>query len=442
MKNISFHDGVDTVAVCVPDTVGRLIGKRIAVARYNEIAERGLPMPDYHLVNGIENVPYKDLEITGESTGFGNGLLIPIPDTCFYLSDEPNTAFVLAEPQSIDGILIEQAPRQILKRQLERLSRRGIAARVASELEFFLFQNSYEAAYHEGYKQLEPFYHFHADWDVLLAGYVEPTIRAIRNELINSKIEFEGYQGEGGAGQYEINMPPGNAIEAADKHSIFKHIVKSVAHSKRCSASFMAKIDSNVPGSSCHVHISLTDIDGKPFDQLGDTERSFIAGLLSFSPELTLLHAPYENSYRRLRPGTFAPCDVSWGWDNRTVMVRLIRQSDQTRIEFRLPGGDVNPYLCFAGILAAGIEGVDQELELPAPTEGSAYKNVMNHDESEPKLPLDLTQSLEAFRKSELAKKSFSIPVHKHLFDLGLHELNAGRSIVTDWQMERGFERA
>lgn len=442
MTNIVFRDDVDTVAVCVPDTVGRLIGKRIAVARYNEIAEHGLPMPDYHLVNGIENVPYKDLEITGESTGFRNGLLIPIPDSCFYLSSEPNTAFILAEPRSIDGVLVEQAPRQILRRQLEQLNKLGIAARVASELEFFLFQNTYEAAYYEGYKQLKPFYHFHADWDVLLAGYVEPTIRGIRNELIDAKIDFEGYQGEGGAGQYEINMPPASAIEIADKHAIFKHIVKTVAHSRQCSASFMAKIDSNIAGSSCHVHISLTDTDGKPFDQMGHTERSFIAGLLSFSPELTLLHAPYENSYRRLRPGTFAPCDVSWGWDNRTVMVRLIRQSDQTRIEFRLPGADVNPYLCFAGILAAGIEGINQKLDLPAPTEGSAYKNVLNHGDSEPKLPLDLTQSLEAFRKSELAKKSFSIPVHKHLFDLGLHELNAGRRIVTDWQMERGFERA
>ncbi|MDH3688262.1 MAG: glutamine synthetase family protein, partial [Gammaproteobacteria bacterium] len=364
-------------------------------------------------------------------------LLFPIEETLFRLPTEPQAAFFLAQPCNKDRVPSEHTPRRILGRQIERLEQHGLNARFASELEFYLFQTSYAEAHAKQYRELQPFYHFQADYDVLIGGFAEGFLSEVRTGLTGAGIDVEGNQGEGGPGQYEINIRPAAPLTMADQHAIFKHLVKALAQQRGYAASFMAKVHSDLAGSSSHVHVSLSGTgDATSGDALNENEAAFIAGLVEYTPELILLHVPYANSYRRLQPETFAPCNVSWAWDNRTAMVRLIKRAKQLRLEFRLPGADVNPYHCFAAILVAGIEGIERGLKLPAPIEGNAYEAGARD------LPLDISEAVTAFSHSEVAAKALSPVVHRHLLDLGIRERDAGRRAVTDWDLMRGFERA
>ena len=430
----------DTVAVCVPDNCGRLIGKRQPVARWPALRADGLAMPNFHLVTGLENRPYGDLEVTGEHTGFRNGLLMPIEETAFRSPSEPRTVLFLAEALDGDRRPVEEAPRRILARQIERLSVHGLSARMASELEFYLFRQSYADAHTSMYRDLVPFYHRHADNDILVSGFDEPFFLELRKALEAAHLEVDQTQGEGGTGQYEINVRPAPPLQAADQHVTFKHVVKAAAHRAGCAACFMAKPFTDDAGSSSHIHISLQKEDGSSavgrdgqLDRLG---AAFLAGLIAFTPELTLLHAPYANSYRRLVPGSFAPANASWAWDNRMSMVRITGTGPNMRFEFRLPGADVNPYFSYATILAAGLEGIDRGLEPPEPAEGNAYRA------KAPQLPRDLTEAVRAFSESQMAELAFTAPVHRHLCRLAQHELSEVRRLVADWELRRGFESA
>ena len=427
------------IAVCVPDNIGRLIGKRLPAARWDEIARNGMPMPDYFLVTGIENRPHTDLEVTGYHTGFNNGLLKPIPETRFRIPTEPKTLFFLSDAIDKNGTPIAEAVRNVLIRQVERLHGHGLTSSFASELEFYVYRNSYAEAHEEDYRSFRPFYHRHADNDVLNAGFAEPLLDDIREAMRANGVTTEATQGEGGIGQYEINLRHTDPLAMADRHVIFKHVVKAVSQARDHAATFMAKISEDQAGSSGHVHVSLYDRRGRSIigkeNQLSQVGRRFLAGLLRFTPELTLLHAPYANSYRRLQPGTFAPSNLSWGWDNRTVMVRVMG-CDSLRFEFRLPGADMNPYLSFAAILAAGIEGIERNLTPPRPVIGNAY------DKALPGVPRDLGEALAAFRQSKLADRAFTPAVHRHLASLAAKELHESRRAVTDWDLKRGFDTA
>ena len=439
--NEALPPGIETVAVCVPDHFGRLIGKRVPVERWPEVREHGLSMPNFHLVTGPDNVPYPDLKITGYHTGFRNGLLKPVADATFRLANEPSTLLALSDALDADGSVVEEAPRRILAVQVGRLAERGIRASFAAELEFYLFRTTYERAARQGYRRLSPYYHLHADNDILLAGYAESFLSSVRAAMREAGIGCGNTQGEGGEGQYEINIPPAAPLPMADRTVVFKHLVKALAREQRLSATFMAKWGTGRAGSGGHVHVSLVDEDGAPLlerleDAPGGKGAAFLAGLLEHAADFCLLHAPFANSYRRLQPDSFAPANASWGADNRSVLLRTVQGRGAARLEFRLPGADANPYLSFAALLAAGIEGVDRALVLPAPTLGNAYES------EAPAIPGDLTESVAAFESSELARRAFGCAVHRHLLDHGRKERDAGRRAVSDWELARGFERA
>ena len=434
--------GVETVAVCVPDHFGRLIGKRVPVERWPAVRERGLPMPNFHLVTGVDNVPYSDLAVTGYHTGFRNGLLKPCTDATFRLATEPSTLFALSDALDMSGEVVEETPRRILEVQSARLAERGIGAQFAAELEFYLFRTTYERAARRGYAHLPPYYHLHADNDILLSGYAEGFLSSVRAAMREAGIGCDNTQGEGGEGQYEINIPPAAPLAMGDRTVVFKHLVKALAREQRLAATFMAKWGTGRVGSGGHVHVSLEDEEGDPLLEgledacPGGTGAAFVAGLLEYAGDFCLLHAPFANSYRRLQPDSFAPTNASWGFDNRSVLVRVVRGGDTARLEFRLPGADANPYLSFAALLAAGIEGVDRALALPAPTTGNAYES------DAPPLPADLTEAVQAFEASGVAVQAFGPAVHRHLLEHGRRERDATRWIVSDWEIARGFERA
>ena len=434
--------GVETVAVCVPDHFGRLIGKRVPAERWPDVREHGLPMPNFHLVTGPDNVPYPDLAVTGYHSGFRNGRLRPCPDAEFRLATEPATLFALSDALDAGGAMVEEAPRRILAVQVARLAERGIRARFAAELEFTLFRTTYERAARRGYRRLPPYYHLHADNDILLSGYAEGFLSSVRAAMREAGIGCDNTQGEGGEGQYEINIPPAAPLAMADRSVVFKHLVKALARGQRLAATFMAKWGTARVGSGGHVHVSLEDEEGRPLLEGLDAPSprgpgaAFLAGLLEHAGDFCLLHAPFANSYRRLQPDSFAPANATWGFDNRSVLARVVRGAGAARLEFRLPGADANPYLSFAALLAAGIEGVDRDLVLPAPAAGNAYES------DAPALPGDLTEAVQAFERSGAAARAFGPAVHRHLLDHGRRERDATRRAVTDWELARGFERA
>lgn len=429
----------NSVAVCVPDNAGRLIGKRIPADRWHSVLAEGLPMPNFHLITGIENQPLDGLSLTGLHLGYPNGILRPCPETLCHPLWEPASAFVLSDVEDADGKTVEQAPRSILKRQVARLEDLGLQATFASELEFYLFRTPYREARAGEYRALAPSYHQHGDNDILIAGYDQEFVTSVREAMASAGIEIDQWQGEGGPGQHEINLHYTESLQMADRHVLYKHAVKALAQAQGLSATFMAKPFTGQAGSSCHVHLCLYR-DGRPalgVDDLSPLGRSFMAGLLAYTPELTLLHAPYANSYRRLQPGGFAPINTTWGWDNRTCLVRVVGKGRACRLEFKIPGADANPYFSFAAILAAGLAGADKQLDPPPPASGNAYA-----DNDAPRLPADLTEAVAGFANSELARQAFSPPVYEHLLGLGSQELKATRQQVTDWELRRGFENA
>ena len=432
--------GCEVVAVCVPDNVGRLVGKRVSIEKWGSVAKHGLAMPNFHLVTGVENVPATDLDVTGTHTGFPNGRLVPTRETLCRPPWEPATAFVICDVERIDGSRVEEAPRTILAQQVQRLKDLGLEARCASELEFYVFARPLDELAASGFARLPPSWHRHGDNDVLVSGFDEDFIGAVRHSMSAIGIDIEVAQGEGGPGQHELNLSPHGPLRAADQHVLYKHGVKALAHQVGLSVTFMAKPSVEWAGSSGHVHISLQDGNGSAAlggDDLSELGRSFLAGMLAFSPELALMHAPYANSYRRLRPGSFAPANTTWGWDNRSCMVRVVTQSPGIRFEFRVPGADTNPYHAYSALIAAGLAGVERNLVPPLPIQGDAYA-----DPGAKHLPRDLTEAIQMFESSEVAQEAFGPTIHRHLSMLGQRELDASRRAVTDWDRQRCFEPA
>lgn len=433
-------DGAHTVALGVPDNIGRLIGKRVPAERYLELAERGLPMPDFHLATGIDNEPIEGVAVSGTHLGLRNGMLLPDDDTLRRLPWSPGTALVICDAYDADGNVTEEAPRWVLRRQVERLGRFGLSARCATELEFYLYRGSYEQLNATGYRELVPAYHLSADNDLLVSGWVEEVVGAIRRQMPEAGVPIEVSQGEGGLGQHEIGLAHAPPVEAADRHVVYKHGVKDIAAAAGFSATFMAKVADDQAGSSCHVHLSLTrdgacavsGLEGR----LSEFGRAFLGGVIGHTSELMLLHAPYANSYRRLLPASLAPANMSWGYDNRTAAVRLIRSSDALRFEVRVPGADANPYLSIAAVIAAGLAGVERGLEPPPPAAGDAYATAA------PALPGDLTEAVAAFAASEVSCEALGPRVRDHFAQLGRAELAVHRTAVTDRDVLRGFERA
>jgi glutamine synthetase len=440
--------GLETVSICVPDHYGRLAGKRVAADRLDAITRSGLDMPDFHLITGPQVQPVPGLPVTGKHTGFPNDVLWPDMGTFQVLPWDPASGIVLAEARRHDGTVIPEAPRAILQRQVERLARHGLSTWVASELEFYVYENSYKQAFQQGYRGLDPLYHRIGDNDVLVTEFLDQYLRPLRHAMAELGMAAETTQGEGGSGQVELNFPPGEPLSTADGHTLFKYAAKIIAYRNSRAVTFMAMPDQDQATSGCHLHISLRDDTGSPCTARAGTElseraRQFLAGILAFSPELTLMHAPLMNSYRRLQPGGWAPTCPTWGYDNRTAMVRVVGSGHSLRMEFRLPGADANPYLAIAAALAAGIAGLEDDgIELPAEMRGATTQNAEGTATRAVAVPLDLTEAIERFDGSKLASQAFGDGVRGHIAGMARHELALARRTVTDWELQHGFEPA
>lgn len=435
-----FDVSANSIAVCTPDMSGRLVGKIRPASEWPDMVAAGVGMPNFHLVTDIENRPQPGFSVAGAAHGFANGRIRPDPGAAFVSPLMPETRHVLADPLHSDGSPVAEAPREILRRQIARLEARGITATFASELEFYAFKQPFSELHETGYTAMQPLYHRHGDNDLLVASLFAPFVEEVQVALAASRIEVDQIQAEGGTGQIEINVAPDRAMASADNHIVFKHIVKCVAHKLGRSVTFLAKPFERDAGSGGHVHLSLHDAHGQNLigddsGQLTTFGRHFIAGLAAYTPELTLLHAPYVNSYRRLVPGSYAPLRSSWGYDNRAAMIRLLTGSSGTRFELRLPGADVNPYICYSGLIAAGLAGVQNEIPLPEPLVGHTGP-------AADVIPADLGEAIAAFAGSDLATEAFTPAVKQHILCHARNELQASRRIVSPWEMERGFENA
>ncbi len=427
---------VDTVVLALVDMEGRLVGKRLTARHFlEEAVPHGAESCEYLLATDVDMSPQQGYGLAGWNRGFGDFRLKPDLSTLRLLPWHQGAALVLADAYTEGGEPVQVSPRQILRRQLERLSSRGLTAQVGTELEFMIFRGSYREAWESGYLSLTKATPYSVDYALLDTNGIEPLIRRIRNSMEAAGMKVESSKGECNLGQHEINFRYGGALPVCDDHTVYKFGAKEIASQEGMAITFMAKFDQR-EGSSCHVHLSLAAGDGgNAFATDKEMFERFLAGQLACLRELTLLFAPQINSYKRYVPGMFAPTAVAWGHDNRTCAMRVIGHGQGFHIENRLPGADVNPYLAVAGMIAAGLHGIDAELNLEPATSGSAYEG------SHPRVPHTLQSARELFASSDVARKAFGDEVVDHYAHRADIEIGAFESSVTDWERVRGFER-
>lgn len=431
---------IDTVLIAFTDMQGRLQGKRLS-ARYflDEVLSRHAEGCNYLLAVDVEMNTVDGYAMSSWDKGYGDFVLVSDMATLRPVPWNPGTAMVLADLAWADGSPVAASPRQILRGQTDRLARAGQRAMVGTELEFIVYRDTYEQAWNRAYRDLTPANQYNVDYSVLGTARVEPLLRRIRNEMTAAGMYVESAKGECNLGQHEIAFRYDEAVRTCDHHSVYKNGAKEIAAQEGMSLTFMAKPNAR-EGNSCHIHLSVHGEDGPVLSGSGPyglsrTGGHFIAGLLAVLREFTLLYAPNINSYKRFQPGSFAPTAVQWGVDNRTCALRLVGHGPSLRVENRVPGGDVNPYLAVAGMIAAGQYGIDNELLLPEPQSGNAYASGADT------VPTTLRDALDLWQKSELAREVFGDEVHAHYANAARVELAAYDAAVTDWELFRGFER-
>ncbi|MGA5271691.1 glutamine synthetase family protein [Streptomyces lydicamycinicus] len=433
---------IDTVVLAFTDMQGRLQGKRFA-ARYflDTVLDHGTEGCNYLLAVDVDLNTVEGYAMSSWERGYGDFAMHGDPGTLRRTPWNAGTALITADLAWHDGSPVVASPRQILRRQLDRLAERGWSAYAGTELEFMLFKDSYEDAWSRGYREMNPANQWNGDYSVLGTGRVEPVLRRIRNEMGAAGMTVESAKGECNLGQHEIVFVYDEALTTCDQHSIYKTGAKEIAAQEGMSLTFMAKYDER-EGNSCHIHLSLQDADGRPVlaDDDGPygmskTMQHFLAGQVAAMRDFTLLYAPNINSYKRFRPGSFAPTAVAWGPDNRTCALRVVGHGRAHRLENRLPGGDVNPYLAVAGMVAAGLYGIEHELELPEATTGNAYTGDAAH------VPTTLRDAAELWENSAIARAAFGDEVVDHYRHMARVEQDAYDAAVTDWERFRSFER-
>ncbi len=427
---------VDTVLLALTDMQGRLQGKRLHARHFlDEVLEHGAEACNYLLAVDVEMNTVSGYAMSSWDRGYGDFVLVPDLETLTPVPWQEGTALVLADVAWEDGSDVVASPRQVLRRQLARLAERGWEAFAGTELEFIVFEDSYEQAWDAGYRGLTPANRFNVDYSLLGTARVEPLLRRIRNAMFGAGMRVEDAKGECNLGQHEINFRFESALRAADHHAIYKNGAKEIAAQEGASITFMAKFDQR-EGSSCHIHLSLRDRDGRPlFAEQPALFDSFLAGQLATLQELTLLLAPNVNSYKRFASASFAPTAVAWGHDNRTCALRVVGHGPSKRLECRVPGADVNPYLALAAMIAGGLHGVDERLELEPALEGNAY------EADRPRVPSTLRAARDAFAGSAVAREALGEEVVAHYLNAADVELAAFEASVTDWERVRGFER-
>jgi glutamine synthetase len=436
LRNAAQAGRIDTILLALTDMQGRLQGKRLTARHFlDSVAEHGAEACNYLLAVDVEMNTVDGYAMSSWERGYGDFAMVPDLATMRPVPWHEKTALCLADLAWEDGGPVVQSPRQVLRRQLERLEQRGLRASAATELEFILFKDTYEAAFDKGYRDLVPANRYNLDYSLLATSRVEPLIGRIRRQMAEAGLRVENSKGECNDGQHEINFGYADALRAADEHVVYKTGAKEIAAQDGMAITFMAKFNER-EGSSCHIHLSLQREDGSAvFASDQAAFEQFLAGQLAALRELTLFYAPNVNSYKRFANATFAPTAVAWGRDNRTCAVRVVGHGDALRLELRLPGADVNPYLALAAMIAAGLHGFEHELELEPRVEGNAYVA------DKPRVPGTLREAHDLFAGSRIAADAFGDDVVAHYLNNARVELAAFESAVTDWERYRGFER-
>ncbi len=427
---------IDTVLLALTDMQGRLQGKRLTARHFlAEVAEHGAEGCNYLLGVDVDMATVGGYALFSWERGYGDFVLRPDLDTLRPVPWQEGTVVCLADVAWEDGSDVTVSPRQILRAQLARLAERGWTANAGTELEFIVFRDTYEQGWQKGYREMQPANLYNVDYSLLGTARVEPLMRRIRNSMQDAGMLCEDSKGECNFGQHEVNFRYSDALRTADEHAIYKNGVKEIAALEGMSVTFMAKFDER-EGSSCHIHFSLADEQGPLFERDRALFESFLAGQLVGLRELTLLLAPNVNSYKRYAAATFAPTTVAWGRDNRTCALRVVGDGPSLRFENRVGGADLNPYMALSAMIAAGLHGVERELELEPVFEGNAY-----NDREKPRIPSSLRDAREEFASSEIARKAFGDDVVDHYVNAADVELEAFAGAVTDWERYRGFER-
>ncbi|MFC4859132.1 glutamine synthetase family protein [Actinophytocola glycyrrhizae] len=441
LRELVAEGAIDTVLVAITDMQGRLQGKRCAAEYFlNEVVPHATEACNYLLAVDVEMNTVEGYHMSSWERGYGDFVMRPDLGTLRLVPWHEGTALVLADVEWVEGGPVAASPRQVLRRQLDRLAERGLAAYVGTELEFIVFEDSYEQAWNKGYRDLVPGNQYNVDYSMLGTGRLEPLLRDIRNGMTGAGMYVESAKGECNPGQHEIAFRYDTALTTCDNHSIYKTGAKEIAARHGKSLTFMAKYNER-EGSSCHIHISLRGTDGATV-LAGEGEHGFsalmthfLAGQQAALRELTYFFAPNINSYKRFAPGSFAPTTVAWGIDNRTCALRVVGHGESLRVENRVPGGDVNPYLAVAALIAAGLHGIENELPLEPGLTGNAYGADL------PQVPATMRDAAELLAKSELARTAFGDEVVEHYLNNARVEQDAYNAAVTDWERVRGFER-
>jgi len=435
---------VDTVLVCMTDMQGRLVGKRLTGHFFLETMEHGIHACDYLLGVDMEMEPVPGFQATSWERGYGDFAIRPDLATLRRIPWLPATALVLGDTVDHHGALVPHAPRSVLKRQIARLAKHGYVAKMASELEFYIFDESFDAARQKAYRSIKAAGWYTEDYHIFQTTKEETLARAIRNGMDGAGIPVESSKGEWSPGQAELNLVYAEALEMADRHVIFKNGVKEIAHAQGKAVTFMAKYANDAAGSSCHIHGSLWNAagdrplfhDARGRSGMSTVFRRFLAGQLAAAREISYFLAPTINSYKRYQAATFAPTKAVWSLDNRTAGFRVLGEGAGTRVECRLPGADVNPYLAYAALLAAGLHGIENELELAPPFSGNAYvaKEI-------PEVPKTLRDAIAALERSRILRRAFGSDVVDHYVHAGRWEQAEYDRRITDFELIRYFER-
>jgi glutamine synthetase len=428
---------VDTVIVAFTDMQGRLMGKRLHAEFFMAELDAGHDVEgcNYLLALDMEMEPRPGYQMASWERGYGDFGLEPDLASLRRIPWLEATALILADVVWHDGSPVEPSPRQVLKAQVERAEALGYTAKFGSELEFYLFKESYSEAHAKHYRELTPSVPYILDYHILASTYDEPLLRQIRNGMQAAGMKVETSKGEAWPGQHEINFRFSDAIAMADNHVVYKNGAKEIAHLNGCSITFMAKPDHTAIGSSCHIHASLWRGETSAFAGESDVFKQFLAGQIACARELALFFAPTINSYKRYAAASWAPTTLAWGHDNRTCGFRIVGKGPALRAETRIPGADANPYLAFAAVIAAGLHGIEQGLELPPPFEGNAYESDVA------RFPHSLREATAALEQGTMARAALGDQVVDHYLNYARTEQELYDSVVTCYERERMFER-
>ena len=436
---------IDTVITAVCDMQGRLVGKRVTGQFFlDHCLEHGTHFCTYLLGTDMELTTPDGYDLMNWESGYGDYLARPDWATLRAVPWLERTALVLCDAvDEVADVMVAVAPRTILRRQIERAAALGFSPRMATELEFYLLRDSYEALGERRFADPSPFGWTNEDYQLLQASRAEPVYRRFRNEMAAAGVPIEFSKGEAAPGQHEINIHYDHALESADRAALFKHGAKEIAHQEGLAITFMAKPHQAWTGSSGHIHVSLWDAGGGRSlfatdggAEMTDTMRWFLGGLVAGARELALFTASTVNAYKRFATASWAPVNIVWGRDNRTCAFRIVGRGDALRIENRLPGADSNPYLAFAAVLAAGLCGIERRIEPPGAYRGNGYRAT-----GVPRMPRALYEASAAWERSDLARQAFGEDVHAHYLNMARVEQEAFDAAVTDWERARYLER-